>query len=152
MAYRTRQFKNDEDLPVNNYRITGIKSLLLNSREAGAVPSAEEILYADSHHQVLKALIRDRLQVGNSNTSILHIKAAAESIDTRSRAFTYTGDRLTELAEKDGANTVKNTVNTLDGYGRIIQSQTTVGGKTITTTITYEGNTEKVASMSRSVV
>lgn len=152
MAQRTRQFNNDEDLPINNYRITGIKSLLFNEMAAGTVPVASEVLYADGVHQAFGLWVRDYLRVGDDNQAVLHQQAASESIDTRGRTFAYTGGRLTGITEKDGSTTVKDTVNTLDGYGRVTQSQTIIGGKTITTTYTYDGNSERIASMSRVVV
>lgn len=153
MTYRTRQFNNDEDLPLNGNKLTEIGGLLFDALLAGTVPLAAEIIYADGFHQASWVLVRDRLQVGSSNASVLHRQAAQMPIDSRTRTLTHdAAGRLTTLVEAAGQVPVKTVENTLDGLGRITEMRENLGGKTTITQFTYDDNTERIATMTRFVV
>lgn len=75
--------------------------------------------------------------LGSDNRSINFRKALDFPIDTRSLALTYTTGRLTKVEEKDGSTVVKTTTIGYDTRGRANKITESAGGKTVTTTLTY---------------
>lgn len=75
--------------------------------------------------------------LGTDNRSINFPKALDFPIDTRSLTLTYTTGRLTKVEEKDGSTVIKTTTIGYDANGRANKITESAGGKTVTTTLTY---------------
>jgi YD repeat-containing protein len=93
--------------------------------------------------------------LGSKNTDVDFFTALIQRADTRGNSYIYdavTGNLL-QVAEIDPAtNTTIKTINyTYDSSGNLIQMQELIGGKTITTTYSYDPTTGNLTGTGRSV-
>ncbi|GIM45970.1 hypothetical protein DNHGIG_15190 [Collibacillus ludicampi] len=93
--------------------------------------------------------------LGSKNTDVDFFTAVIQRADTRGNTFTYdtvTGNLLQVLERDPATNTTIKTINyTYDSSGNLTQMQEIVGGKTITTTYSYDPTTGNLTGTGRSV-
>jgi YD repeat-containing protein len=107
-------------------------------------PMLERLLNNDSYLRALLDSLTNQLStfpvLGTDNKAVNLFKALNFSIDTRTAVATHTGGRITKIDEKDGSTIVKSTTITYDGLGRVSKVTETAGGKTVTTTLSYNAD------------
>lgn len=86
---------------------------------------------------------------GSKNTDVNKTKAVTLQVDTRTLVLTYTGEQLTKVEEKDGANAVKTTNLSYNGDGTVNNVVESAGGTTVTKTLGYTSN--KLTSVTKAV-
>jgi hypothetical protein len=150
---RARQIIWDDDVDLTGASLLNLTIMSLAAQPDGTLPLAGELVFADGFIKAKNLLVTDKLQAGNSNTSFFLNKAITLDIDTRNRAYTYdSSDMLVDVKEKDGSTVVKTVTPTVyDSLGRITELVEATTEGTVTTTFTYDGDSENILTEAKAV-
>jgi hypothetical protein len=100
--------------------------------------------------EVWTGTVWDNYLPRSGSTSVAEVERLIQRTDNRRTNLTYTGGKLTQVLERDSANTTTLKTTTLNYTGDLLTSTVeTVGGKTITTTLNYTG--DDLTSVTRAV-